>query len=61
MSQRSGFYPRVRVDGAGRGVVSNAGGTLLTDTIRATGLDRPQGLFKVGQGACCRHDRAVGV
>ncbi len=40
MSQRSGFYPRVRVDGAGKGVVSQAGGTLLTATIRATGLDR---------------------
>lgn len=40
MSKRSGFYPRVRVDDAGRGVVSHAGGTLLTATIRASGLDR---------------------
>lgn len=40
MSKRSGFYPRVRVDGAGRGVVSHAGGTLLTATIGATGLDQ---------------------
>ena len=40
MSKRSGFYPRVRVDGAGKGVVSQAGGSLLTDTVRASGLDR---------------------
>lgn len=39
MSQRSGFYPRVRVDGAGRGVVCHAGGTLLTATIGVVGLD----------------------
>jgi hypothetical protein len=32
-------YPRVRVDGAGKGVVSRAGGALLTATIRASGLD----------------------
>jgi hypothetical protein len=30
---------RVRVDGAGTGVVSRAGGALLTATIRASGLD----------------------
>jgi len=40
VSQRSGLYPRIRVDDAGRGVVCHAGGTLLTATIRATGLDR---------------------
>ena len=40
MGQRSWFYPRVRVDGVGKGVVSHAGGTLLTATVRATGLDR---------------------
>lgn len=40
MSKGSGSYPRVRVDGAGKGVVSHAGGALLTETIRATGLDR---------------------
>jgi hypothetical protein len=33
------LYPRVRVDGAGKGVVSQAGGALLTATIRAAGLD----------------------
>ena len=36
----TGFYPRVRVDGGGAGVVSHAGGVLLTDTIRVSGLDR---------------------
>jgi hypothetical protein len=40
VSKTTGYYPRVRVDGAGRGVVSQAGGTLLTATIRASGLDR---------------------
>ena len=39
MGKRSGSYPRVRVDGAGKGVVSRAGGALLTATIRASGLD----------------------
>jgi len=39
----TGFYPRVRIDGAGKGVVSHAGGTLLTATIRASGLDRALG------------------
>ncbi len=33
-------YPSVRVDAAGRGVVSMAGGVLLVETVRATGLDR---------------------
>jgi hypothetical protein len=36
VSKRSGFYPRVRVDGNGKGVVSHAGGALLTDTIWVT-------------------------
>ncbi|MCK9905229.1 IS1380 family transposase [Frankia sp. Cpl3] len=31
-------YPSVRVDAAGRGVVSQAGGLLLTETVRASGL-----------------------
>jgi Transposase DDE domain group 1 len=39
VSDRSGFYPRVRVDGKGRGVVSQAGGVLLARTVRAAGLD----------------------
>ena len=37
---RSGFYPRVRVDAAGRQLVSHAGGVLLVETVRAAGLDR---------------------
>jgi hypothetical protein len=40
VSKTTGFYPRIRVDGAGRGVVSQAGGMLLTSAIRASGLDR---------------------
>src|SRR5216683_6865388 len=39
VGKRSGLYPQVRVDGAGKGVVSRAGGALLTATIRASGLD----------------------
>ncbi len=40
MSDRSGFYPSVRVDAAGRRLVSHAGGVLLVEAVRATGLDR---------------------
>ncbi len=39
MSKRSGFYPRPVVDRAGTKVVSQAGGVLLTETVRAVGLD----------------------
>ncbi|MFC5911701.1 IS1380 family transposase, partial [Streptacidiphilus monticola] len=39
MSKRIGSYPRVRVQGGGRGVVSHAGGVLLVETARRTGLD----------------------
>jgi len=34
----TGVYPSVRVDSAGRGVASSAGGLLLTETVRASGL-----------------------
>jgi hypothetical protein len=34
----TGVYPSVRVDAAGRGVVSSAGGVLLTETVRVSGL-----------------------
>ncbi len=40
MRNSSGSYPRVRVDGAGSGVVSQAGGVLLLETARTVGLDR---------------------
>ena len=40
MSKTTGLYPCIRADGAARGVVSHAGGTLLTATIGASGLDR---------------------
>src|SRR5918994_587481 len=40
VSKRNGFYPRPDVDVAGSVVVSQAGGLLLTETIRTVGLDR---------------------
>ena len=40
MKHTTGFYPRVRVDGAGKGVVSQAGGSLLTEAVRVSGLDQ---------------------
>lgn len=40
MSKRSGLYPCPAVDSAGANVVSQAGGVLLTETIRTVGLDR---------------------
>ncbi len=36
----TGVYPSVRVDAAGLGVVSHAGGLLLTETVRVSGLGR---------------------
>ncbi len=39
MRKRSGLYPRAHVDAAGSGVVSQAGGVLLLETVRASGLD----------------------
>lgn len=40
MKKRIGSYPRVRVGGGGRTVVSQAGGVLLVETVRKTGLDQ---------------------
>ena len=40
MRKRSGLYPAVHVDGAGSGVVSQAGGVLLLETVRTSGLDK---------------------
>ncbi|MFJ5032687.1 IS1380 family transposase [Streptomyces sp. NPDC088560] len=39
MKKRSGSYPRVDVEGGGRGVVSQAGSVLLVETVRKSGLD----------------------
>lgn len=33
------MYPRVRIEGGGRTVVSQAGGVLLGETVRKAGLD----------------------
>lgn len=38
--KRIGVYPRVQVDTNGTGVVSQAGGVALVETVRAAGLDR---------------------
>lgn len=40
MKKRIGCYPRVLVEGGGRGVVSQAGGVLLVEAVRKTGLDQ---------------------
>lgn len=34
MKKRIGSYPRVRIEGGGRAVVSQAGGVLLVETVR---------------------------
>lgn len=39
MRKSSGSYPRVRVEGGGRGVVSQSGAVLLVETARKSGLD----------------------
>ncbi|MBT2528135.1 IS1380 family transposase [Streptomyces sp. ISL-99] len=38
MGNRIGSYPRVRISGGGSGMVSQAGGALLVETARRTGL-----------------------
>ncbi len=40
MKKRIGCYPRVRVEGGGRGVVSQAGAVLLVEIARKAGLDQ---------------------
>ena len=39
VKRSSGSYPRVRVEGGGRGVISQAGSVLLVETVRKSGLD----------------------
>ena len=39
MKKSTGSYPRVRVEGGGRGPVSQAGSVLLVETVRKSGLD----------------------
>ncbi|BBJ37561.1 IS1380 family transposase [Streptomyces antimycoticus] len=39
MKKRIESYPRVRIEGGGRTVVSQAGGVLLVETVRKAGLD----------------------
>ena len=40
MMKRTGCYLSVQVDAAGAGVVCQAGGALLVEALRASGLDR---------------------
>ncbi|MFD3701010.1 IS1380 family transposase [Streptomyces sp. NPDC058646] len=40
MKKRIGSYPRVRIEGGGHAVVSQAGAVLLVETARKAGLDR---------------------
>jgi hypothetical protein len=40
VKQRNGFYPRVHVDTAEVPAVGQAGGVLLTEVVRASGMDR---------------------
>jgi DDE family transposase len=40
VKKATGFYPRVLVDAAGSGVVSQAGGVAVVETVRASGIDR---------------------
>jgi len=40
VKKRIGSYPRVHVEGGGRGVASQAGAVLLVETVRKTGLDQ---------------------
>ncbi|PPS91059.1 hypothetical protein BZZ08_00658 [Streptomyces sp. MH60] len=37
--KRVGSYPRLRIEGGGRAVVSQAGGVRLVETVRKAGLD----------------------
>jgi hypothetical protein len=39
VKKTTGFYPRPSVDTAGRAAVGQAGGVLLTSTVKAAGLD----------------------
>jgi hypothetical protein len=39
VKKTTGFYPRLNVDTTGRGAVGQAGGVLLTSTVKAAGLD----------------------
>ena len=57
MKKRSGQYPRVQVDAAGSGVVSQAGAVLLLETARATSLDRELSTaLQRWRRPCARHD-----
>jgi hypothetical protein len=59
VSKRSGFYPCPAVDTAGSKIVSQAGGLLLTETIRTVGLDKQLSAALAGwRHPNARHDPA---
>jgi nucleotide-binding universal stress UspA family protein len=59
MVQRTDVYPSVRVDTAGKGVVSSAGGVLLTETVRVSGLGRELSAgLSAWRSPLARHDPA---
>jgi hypothetical protein len=39
VKKRNGFYPCVRVEGGGRGAVTQTGAVLLVETVRKVGLN----------------------
>ncbi|MFF8925299.1 transposase, partial [Streptomyces koyangensis] len=39
MKKSIGSYPRIRIEGGGRAVVSQAGSVLLVETVHKAGLD----------------------
>lgn len=59
MKKSTGFYPRPVVDADGKSAISQAGGVLLTSTVRAAGLDRALGeALKSWRAPLARHDPA---
>ena len=40
MTHNTGLYPRLKVDTAGSAAVGQAGGVLLVETVRTSGIDR---------------------
>ncbi|MFD9326334.1 hypothetical protein [Streptomyces sp. NPDC060065] len=51
MKKHIGCYPRVRVEGGGRSVVSQTGSVLLVETVRKSGLGELFGDLRQEDGA----------
>jgi hypothetical protein len=62
VKKRSGLYPWVGVDRTGSGVVSQAGGVTLVETVRVSGLDRElSAALAPRRKPAAVHDPAQGV